>query len=298
MGYLPKRQSGQALLLVLLSMAVVLTIVLSILSRSITDVAVTSKEEEALRAFSAAEAGVERALIVGANIETTPIGDASFSADVSGSAQAGQEFSNPSPILSGESIYFWFVAHDDDGNLICDGSHPCFTGGTYKICWGKEGTASGDATTPAIEISTFYTVAPGDYSTARIARETADPNATRRGTNNLGAPDAGTCTVEGENFAFQKTVDLAALGVPAGSYGVQNGLQFAKARILYNSTMGHQIGIFGNYPGNSLLPAQGLKIVSTGISGGSNRKIDVFQGFGELPPVFDGAIFSLGGLSK
>lgn len=282
----------------LLSMAVVLTIVLSILSRSVTDIAVTSKEEEALRAFSAAEAGVEKALIVGTDIGTTQIGDASFTADVSGTAEAGLEFSNPSAILSGESLYFWFVGHDDDGNLVCDGSHPCFTGSTFKICWGKEGTPAGDATTPAIEISTFYLTAPGDYSTARIARETADPNASRRTSNNFGAPDAGTCTVSGENFEFQKTVNLAALGVPAGSYGVQNGLQFAKTRIFYNTAAGHQIGIFASYPGNSLIPAQGLRIVSTGVSGDSNRRIEVFQGYGELPPVFDGALFSSGGISK
>ena len=131
-----------------------------------------------------------------------------------------------------------------------------------------------------------------------IARETADPNAPRRGLNNFSAPDAGTCTVEGEYIAFQKTVNVAAMGVPDGSYGVQNGLQFAKTRILYNANMGHQIGIFSNYPGNSLLPAQGLKIISSGTSGESNRKIEVFQGYGELPPVFDGAIFSLGGISK
>src|SRR3990167_6562612 len=151
--HLSKSVSGQALLLVLLGMAVVLTIVLSILSRSVTDVAVTAREEQALRAFSAAEAGVERALIVGADIGSTQIGDATFTADVSRSAEAGQEFTNPNPVLSGESLYFWFVAHDDDGGLICDGSHPCFTGSIYKICWGKQGTAPGDATTPAIEIS-------------------------------------------------------------------------------------------------------------------------------------------------
>lgn len=260
--------------------------------------AVTSKEEEALRAFSAAEAGVERALIVGTDIGTTQIGDASFSADVSGTAQAGDEFANPSPVLSGESLYFWFVSHDDNGNLICDATHSCFTGSTFKICWGKEGTPSADATTPAIEISTFYTTTPGDYSTAMIARETADPNTSRRSSNNFGAPDAGTCTVEGENFEFQKTVNLAALDVPDGSYGAQNGLQFAKARIFYNTAAGHQIGIFASYLGNSLLPAQGLRIVSTGVSGDSNRKIEVFQGYGELPPVFDGALFSLGGISK
>ncbi len=46
-------------MLVLLSMSVVLTLVLFILSRSITDIAVTTSQEEAVRAFSAAEAGVD-----------------------------------------------------------------------------------------------------------------------------------------------------------------------------------------------------------------------------------------------
>ncbi|OGM17626.1 hypothetical protein A2V61_01685 [Candidatus Woesebacteria bacterium RBG_19FT_COMBO_47_8] len=293
-----ENSSGQALLLVLLSMAVVLTIVLSILSRSVTDVAVTTREEEALRAFSAAEAGVERALIVGSSIGSTEIGDASFTADVSGTAQAGIEFANPVGILSGESLIFWFVAHDDTGNLICNAGNPCFTGSKFKICWGKEGTASGDVTTPAIEVSTYYATTPGDYATVQIVRDTADPNSSRRGTNNFSANDAGTCTAGGENFQFQKTVDLALLGVPVGAYGVQNGLQFAKVRMFYNTGVGHQIGITTSFPGNTLLPSQGLRIVSTGVSGDSNRKIEVFQGFGELPPIFDSAVFSSGGISK
>lgn len=295
---LARRNSGQALLLVLLSMAVVLTIVLSILSRGISDVAVTSREEEALRAFSAAEAGVERALIVGSGIETTDIGDATFTAKVSGSGAGGQEFANPVGIISGESLLFWFVAHDDDGNLVCDGTHPCFTGSQFKICWGNEGTAAGGATTPAIEISTFYLAIPESYATARIARVTADPNSSRRGTNNFSAPDAGACTTGETTFEFQKTVDLAALGVPPASYGAQNGLQFVKVRIFYNTDVTHLVGINTNFPGNGLLPSQGFRIESVGVSGESNRKIEVFQGFGEPPPIFDGAIFSLGGITK
>ena len=51
-------QSGQALLIVLLGMAVVLTMVLSVVSRSVTDIQLTTRDDEALRAFSAAEAGV------------------------------------------------------------------------------------------------------------------------------------------------------------------------------------------------------------------------------------------------
>lgn len=299
MNNLPKNQfsKGQALLLVLLSMAVILTIVLSILSRSITDVAISSREEEALRAFSAAEAGIEKALVIGSSLAETEIGDASFSTNVSSFAEGTQEFANPISLISGETATVWFVAHDADGNLVCTAEKPCFTGQNIKICWGKEGTASNTPTTPALEISVFY-ANPAGSSTYQIAREALDPNSTRRSSNNFSAPDAGTCTIAGENYAFQKTLDLSTLGIPAGSYSAQNGLQFARLRIFYNTDAAHLTGVSVNLAGNTLLPAQGVAIESSGKSGEANRKISVFQGFSEIPEVFGGAIFSLGGLTK
>lgn len=305
MKNLPKNvgQSGQALLLVLLSMAVVLTVVLSILSRSITDVSVSTKEEEALRAFSAAEAGVEEALIsgnIGSIIANSEYSDnASFSTSIAVANTNDYEFGNPIGIFSGESITFWFVAHDDDGDLICSAERPCFTGNQIKICWGKEGTAGNTDTTPAIEASVYYLNTPGSIGTARIARAAIDPNETRRASNGFSAPDSGTCDLStGERYAFQKTFDLSTMNIGSGVYSTQNGLQFIKIKMLYNTTETHTAGISTNYSGNGTLPSQGVKITSTGISGASNRKIDVFQGYGELPSVFDSAIFSLGGITK
>lgn len=292
-----KNQSGQALLLVLLSMAVVLTIVLSILSRSVTDIAVTTKGEEALRAFSAAEAGIERAIIVGTDIGPTDIGDAQFTAQVTGYSSGSQEFSHPVGIISGESIVAWFVDHDTNGDLTCTTGN-CFTGSQMRVCWGKEGTAQDSATTPALEVSVFYAQTPGDYSTIRIARQAVDPYATRRSANGFEAQDAGSCVVGGKTYAFQRLVDFAALGIPAASYGTADGLQFARLRLFYNTDITHELGVSVNFPGNSLLPAQGLGIESTGSSGEANRKIDVFQSFGEPPPIFDAVIFSPGGIVK
>lgn len=59
---LKKKSSGQVALIVLLIMVVILTIGLSLASRSITDIRISQDEKEALRAFSAAEAGIEEAL--------------------------------------------------------------------------------------------------------------------------------------------------------------------------------------------------------------------------------------------
>lgn len=288
-----KTQSGQALLLVLLSMAVILTIALSILSRSVSDVAVTSQEEGALRAFSAAEAGVERALIVGSSIGDTQLGDAQFNAEVTNYAEGQKSFNYPVSVLSGESIVAWFVAHDTDGNLVCNATTPCFTGNLMKVCWGN---ASAE---PALEVSVFYAETPGDYSTTKVARMTLDPNTSRQASNSFVSPDAGGCTIDSKNYSYQKTINLDTdLGIPSSSYSVENGLQFVRVRMLYNTTATQPVGFDFDLAGNSTLPSQGLDINSTGQAASANRKINVFQSYGQAPPIFDGAIFSLGGLTK
>ena len=291
-----KYQSGQALLLVLLSMAVILTIVLSVLSRTITDITVTSKEEEASRAFAAAEAGIEKALIIGSNTGDFDNG-ASFAATISNFGLQQSEYIYPEKLLSGETAIIWFVDHDeDDGTLTC-GTGECFSGNTMKICWGEAGTSGSSDTTPAIEASVFYATTPGDYSDVRIARETIDPNTTRRTANNFSAVDSGTCTLDGTEFEFQKTLDFASLGIPVLSYSNQNGLQFAKIRILYNTDVANTVGVDVVSSGNDL-PSQGVRIESEGSSGEANRRIEVFQTFGELPPIFDASVFSPGGIVK
>jgi len=296
MKYLPKRNSGQALLLVLLSMSVVLTIVLSILARSTVDIGVSSRSEESVRAFSAAEAGIEQALVAGGLSGT--IGDSTFDANVTSFSSGVNKFILPSSLYSGESSSVWFVSHDTDGSLICDGSNPCFTGSQIQVCWGKQGTSADLATTPALEISIIYLSTPGDYTTARIAREAVDPSAVRRSSNSFSATDGGTCGVDGQTFAFKKTLDLSSLGIPAGSYGVSDGLQLARIASLYNTDMGHPVSINASFAGNSTLPAQGVIISSSGVSGSSTRKVEVIRGFRELPGIFDAVAFSQNGITK
>lgn len=296
MKILQKNESGQALLLVLLSMAVVLTIVLYILSRSITDVAVTTSDEASLRAFSAAEAGVERALVIG-SVGSTSIGDASFTVNAIDFAAGSKEFSYPVTLNSGDTATLWFVGHDAaTGSLICDATNPCFSGSKVKVCWGSLGTSSGSGTTPAIEMSFVYAATPGDYSTLNVARAVVDPYAGRRSVNSFASPDAGTCQIGGESYEFQKTLDLSTLGVT--SAGSDNGLQFATLRMLYNSDAAQKIGFSVDFPGNDLLPSQGTMVESTGTSGQSTRRVEVFQGWGEVPAIFGSVFFGQNGVTK
>jgi len=297
-----KIESGQALVLVLLSLAVVLTLVLFILSRSVTDISVSSKNSEAITAFSAAEAGIEQALVIGTGGSSTLSNSASFTSSVASfNTVGGSSFNYPIELSSGDSATTWFVAHDASTSaVVCDGARPCFTGNNFKVCWGKPGTASDAVVTPAIEATVFYEATPGDLSTVKIARAAFDPNSGRRSSNSLSAPDAGSCTIDGQNYAFQKTATFSGLGVPAGSYGVQDGLQFVRFRMIYNTDTTQTLGTTVSFAGE-FLPSQGQKIVSTGSAGGTagaNRRIEVFQGWPEVPSVFDTSVFSSTGLTK
>lgn len=286
-------QAGQALLLVVLSLAVVLTVVLSILARSVTDIKISTGSEESLRAFSAAEAGIEtglNSLIVGDS--SGDLGGASFESSVTKVGEGSSSFIHPSSLFSGETSLFWFVAHDVSGNLVCNAANDCFTGSSLQVCWGKPGTSASLVTTPAIEASIVYAQTAGNYATLRIARDTADPNATRRASNSFSTA-GGACSLGTETFAFQKTLDFSAMGI--SSFATPNVLQFLVIRMLYNTAESHPVGISTT---GGLLPSQGFLVESSGVSGDANRRLNVFQGYGEPPLPFGAVIFSPPGITK
>lgn len=297
---LKTKQSGQALVLILLSLAVVLTLVLFVLARSTTDIAVSSRSEESARAFSAAEAGIENALVIGSIGQVPQIGDANYNASVSSFAEGDTTYNYPIEMNSGDSMTIWFISHDENGNVVpCSGGN-CFIGSGLSICWGKPGTSALSDTTPAVEISVFYETTPGDLSTLRIGRTAIDENTNRApGVNSFTQVTGRDCNISGENYAFQAGVNFVDLAVPAGSYGSPGGLQFARVRMLYNSDQSQPLGVDVSAGGlGGVLPSQGLDISSTGTVGDANRKVQVFQGWPEPPPVFDYAIYSSTGLSK
>lgn len=320
MTSLPKKEnaseSGQALVLVLLSLAVVLTLVLFVLSRSITDISVSTNQEESVRAFSAAEAGIEKALVIGSGTGTsTAIGNASYTSNVTSFSFGTKVFNYPILLSSGDSMTTWFVSHDANDNLVCDGNNPCFSSTAptdvanfIKICWGKPGASSSSNTTPAVELTVYYESTPGDLSTLKVARGTYDPNYTsRQAFNSFGAGFTTNCTIDTTSYAFQKIVLYSDLGIPASAFNNPNGLQFARVKMLYNTDTPQPIGTSVNFGGNSPLPSQGQDIVSTGTAGGtatlpqSTRKIEVFQGWPEAPNIFEYAVYGSnvsGGLIK
>lgn len=293
-----KKQSGQAVLIILLSMVVALTVVLSIIASSTSDIKISSTETQSLRAFSAAESGVEQALVTNSGTNGNLNGGASYNAVVSGLAQGQTYFINPNSLSSGDGGVFWYVSHGANGALVCGNGSPCFTGKTIKLCWGASGTSANLPTTPAIEVSTFYLTTPGDYTTTQVAKAVFDPNSNRRANNSYAPSDAGSCNVGSSSFAFQKQIDLSTLNILASSYGVQNGLQFTMVKMLYNSNTVQPVAMDVGFAGNSTLPGQGSLVDSTGNLNQVTRKVEVSRTYGGIPAVFDTAVFSPNSLSQ
>lgn len=292
-------QRGQALVVIVLIMAVVLTIALSVVSRTVSDINISTKEDDSSRAFSAAEAGVEQALLkdtpqtFAAEVGST----GSFNATISQLTSGGTAFAVPILLSSGETAPVWLVEHDDaTAELTCSASKPCFTGDELKVCWGAPGTPSDISTTPALEVSVVYTESDTDFSTTKIGRAAYDPHPTRANNFMKGA-DSGE-TIDGTAYQFCRTVNLADIDVTIRpTVSSRRGPQYARLRMLYNTTQSQPVGVVVAGAGN--LPLQGQKIVSTGTSGDAQRSLEVYELFSDLPPIFDYTLFSgAGGIVK
>lgn len=300
---------GQALLIVLLTMSVILTVVLSVVSRSITDITITSYEEESQRAFDAAEAGVERSLLTEfqGSYQLDSVTSTEYDVSHDYPEITSDEYVYPDQILSGSSASFWFVSHNEVGNLSCSqgpcGGCPstCFGGGgpqPIEVCWGNSNLPSTpNQHSPAIEISIFYDdtfgaiASPNNFSNVEAYRLAYDPF-TSRGSSNGFLPASGTCSVGGQEFKYSTGNIRVRDVLPPGAAcsGNQGCVLMVKVRTLYNNEA-QPLALSGNN-----LPSQGKSIESTGSSGESRRKVELFQTFPELPFIFDSAVFSPVGL--
>ena len=312
MKYLPSKHksdikenssiSGQALLLVLLVLAVVLTLVLSVVSRSITDVSLTTRDEESLRAFSAAEAGVERMIVGGGG--SGVLNDESSYEGVIGYGRGTKSLNFPE-IESGESITIWFVEHDEvTGNLTCDDvdndgiDDDCYGGWEFNVCWGNN-----DSTTaPAIEVSYYYdtnngnpsSALTGDFSGVKVARAAYDSLSRD---NSFSKPAETACDpIDNVTYKFRTGDDSITTHLGdalASCTGIPGCLLFAKVKMFYNDVP-HGVGVIVDEP----LPSQGRSIESTGSSGDATAKIKAFQSYNEPLDIFESALFSKSALVK
>ncbi|QQS39545.1 hypothetical protein IPM62_02950 [Candidatus Woesebacteria bacterium] len=294
--------SGQALLIILLILAGTLTIVLSTASKSVTDIQTTGLEEDSVRAFNAAELGVEQALLKQGIATGTLANQANYNVNIENS-EAGSSYIYPDSLMSGEVATFWFVSQAEDGDLICDGDHPCTKTNNIRFCFGDDNVTY--ASNPAIEVTIYYDsnagdplakgVNTGDFSGVKTARYAFD-SLNARTTNNNFTAATQPCNVSGlSELRYRIPQIMANDQVTCNPAANEGCLLMATVRSLYN-TQPNKVGL--NVVGASTLPAQGVTINSTGVSGEASRKINVQQTYGEVPGIFDTAIYSKSDISK
>lgn len=279
--HITNNQSGQVILVLLLIMTVVLAVGLSITQRSVTDVATSTKVEESARAFSAAEAGIERAVRTGGSVtlSDSDLGNASIANvtgfDVPDSTTTAFEISAVRQENPGQ---LWLVSPTD---LFSNR----YAGSTLDILWGDP--PIGTDKPPAIEVTVIYGPNGGPYN---IDKRFYDPVTTRG--NNFNPPSGCVPTVvthlspaPGKGFA-------ACTSVPTNIYPSR---MLVRARLIYTNLKDQPVA-FRPAIGASI-PIQGKLFISTGTSGETKRTI-VLQTWKELPFFFDFVLFSIGKIDK
>lgn len=246
-------QGGQVLLIVVLVMIVSLTVGLSVASRSITNLRTSQEEAVSQKALFAAEAGIEQSLQT-----NTSIANGSFTNNTTYNTTVTQVLGT-SFLLNGGNIIpqddgadLWLSDYSTDDNSIYNNPWS----GNLTIYWGESGASCNN---PALEIA----LVSGSKNSPNIKRYAYDPCVGRKSSNNFTAPSGGG-SINGKTFYHSATLNSVSSAF------------IARIIPLYGST---SIGISGN----NAFPSQGYIVSSVGKSGDTQRKINVFKGYPQLP---------------
>lgn len=244
---------GQALLIVVLVMVVALTVGLSIASKTITSLRTSTEEANSQKALAAAEAGIEQALKTN-QIASGTFTDTQTSYQTSVTQILGTSFlmNGGNPVLQDNGSDIWLSNYSaDPANLY---TNPW--SGTLTIKWGTSADACTNAALEVVIIS-------GTKNSPVSNRYAFDPCSSRAGSNRFTQVGLSRSSVSGKDFFYQAQV------------AVSSGL------------LGRIIPLYFNTPlaivGSVALPPQGSTITSKGTSGTTERKVNVFQGYPEIP---------------
>lgn len=196
---------GQALIGVLLVLMVVMTVVLSIASRSTTDVSVSTAQEEGARALTAAEAGIE-AELGGIDSPNTTSNDYG----------SGNEVELDKPLAAGEA-----------GTIFLSDAVNEYTGNKFILCWGQ------GSDVPAIEVMLYYKEINGNYGVVRGAYDFQT-----RGSFAPATPGNSGCP-SGHEYKYNTEVKIPSdLNVPSSATRL-----FLRVRMFYYSNGSHYVGV-------------------------------------------------------
>lgn len=265
---------GQVILILIVIMTVALAIGLSVVQKSLIDVSTASKVEQSSRAFSAAEAGIEKAISSESPVGISDLGNNSKidSVNMREVPEAGQALEYP-PLAKEEVAQVWLANYNSSSNPPTT----YYTQNSLDVYWGNSPTDKA-----AIELTlVYYNSTESKYASIKWYLDSGP----RVDTNGFdGVPCTGYSIGSNPYQCYKRLENLPT-----------SGLMLIRARLLYNSTS----QAFAVKPTSGYsLPPQARLFASTGSSGETQRKIQVFQLYKVVPPYFDYGIFSAGEINK
>ncbi|PIP75065.1 MAG: hypothetical protein CO135_03240 [Candidatus Levybacteria bacterium CG_4_9_14_3_um_filter_35_16] len=254
-----KRQSGQALLIVVLVMVIALTVGLAVASKSIIGMRMSTEQSESQKALSAAEAGIEQLLSSTGSLPPITSGEignkAGYTATTTQVSGSSFNLNGGNNIAKNEGFDVWLSTYSVDPALIY--TNPW--GGAGKLLtirWGDSDDACKNA---ALEI----VVLSGTKISPILTRYAVDPCSSRNLQNHFFPIGPSVEAINGKVYYY------------ASSISVSNGLLARIIPLYYSSPIGVE--------GEVELPSQGSVIESTGSLNKTQRKVTVFRGYPRVP---------------
>jgi hypothetical protein len=284
--------SGQILVLVLLIVLVGLTVGLSIASRTLSTIKNAGNLDQSNRAYSAAEAGVEKALAL---IKASPTA-CDAPANCAPSGLTGVQDTNVTVLPVGgnsNALGFNNVKQDDVRQLSFDPADPGNGCQNVDLYWGSFGDL-GNGIYPSVVVSVVYKNSSSVYGMAKWAIDSNNSRASSNGFTPLpGAanddpPDSFPLQngATGSAYGYKYTIPVSS-GVPSCS-AAGNQPVLMRVRVMYSDAK----KLAFKPTGSATFTSQGKQITSTATSGGKQRTITVFQSNAQMPAIFDYALFN------
>lgn len=292
-----KSEKGQVIVLLILVMTVALAIGISVVQRSLSDISTSTKVEESSRALFAAEAGIERSLKEGVVPQFNLENNSSATVDDKGllPCEPGKDTCpvgrqgplEEDPLEKEEVAQVWLADYNSTEN-----PPPAFyTQNTLDVYWGTSGATD----KAALELTLVY-YDGAKYTSKKwyLDQIDRDPKnnfvkVAEEKCNGGKIPPGSTTKIEYQCFV---TIDSLPSVEPSR-------LMLIRARLLYNSTyQPFAVQAVGECGKPCSIPSQQRRIVSTGLSGQTQRRVRLTQKLKVVPYYFDFALFSIGEISK
>jgi hypothetical protein len=270
-------QRGQVLLITLLVLAVAVTIVLSLVSRTTGDVALNTQTEESTRAFSAAEAGIEQSLKLQQavpNPTPLPMGT-KVNVTQQDIGDTTEIFEFPNVTTHGFTSTLWLVPHDTNGKPVLTGVG-AYAGTDAKVCWNDKAGA-------AMDISLYYEHA-GDLQVGRVAVNPAENGPLDSLNNKFLIATEKDCSPSLIGYSWYD-FNFSAVGFQTSTNDVPVMLRL---RPLYADTQIAVVPVVGEK-----FPAQGREYVSCGTTPSNvKRCVQVDQYYKTADGLLDYVVFA------